>query len=152
MRPTRRPGRGWRRRRRHDSFACAYDSRQVPPEPRSMKRSLMPLALACALVACGDDTPREKPAKPAPAATAPTSGEDPQAASGNTRVTVYSGDYQTLAAGHGGSETGYALVSRDLHFELKAGRNSVAVKDLPQAIDVAATSLRPATSGVTVGA
>ena len=117
-----------------------------------MKRSLMPLALACALVACGDDTPREKPAKPAPAATAPTSGEDPQAASGNTRVTVYSGDYQTLAAGHGGSETGYALVSRDLHFVLKAGRNSVAVKDLPQAIDVAATSLRPATSGVTVGA
>src|SRR5690606_41833119 len=49
-------------------------------------------------------------------------------------------------------ETRSAPVSPALHFELRAGRNGVAVKDLPQAIAVAASSLRPATSGVTVGA
>lgn len=117
-----------------------------------MTRSLTPLALACALAACSDDAPRDEPAEPAPPTTATAAGDDPQDTAGSTRLTIYSGDYQALAGGYGGGETGYALVSRDLRFDLQAGANSVAVDELPQAIDVAATSLRPATPGVTVGA
>ena len=117
-----------------------------------MKRTLTLLALACALAACNDDAPQDKPADPARPATAADAGEDARDAPGSTRLTIYSGDYQALAAGYGGGETGYALVSRDLRFELQAGANNVAIADLPQAIDVAATSLRPTTPGVTVGA
>ncbi len=117
-----------------------------------MKRPLTLLALACALAACNDDAPQDKPASPAPPATAADAGEDAQDAPGSTRLTIYSGDYQALAEGYGGGETGYALVSRDLRFELQAGANNVAIAELPQAIDVAATSLRPTTPGVTVGA
>ena len=117
-----------------------------------MTRTLMVLALACALAACNGDPSQDKPATPAPAATAPGAGDDAQDAPGSTRVTIYSGDYQALSQGYGGSETGYALVSRDLRFELQAGANNVAVDELPQGIDVAATSLRATTPGVTVGA
>ena len=117
-----------------------------------MMRSLTLLALACALTACSDDAPRDKAATPAPPATAADPGNDPQETAGSTRLTIYSGDYQALAGGYGGGETGYALVARDLRFDLRAGLNSVAIDDLPQAIDVAATSLRAATPGVTVGA
>ena len=117
-----------------------------------MTRIFMVPALACALAACNGDPSQDKPATPAPAATAPGAGDDAQDAPGSTRVTIYSGDYQALSQGYGGSETGYALVSRDLRFELQAGANNVAVDELPQGIDVAATSLRATTPGVTVGA
>ena len=122
-----------------------------------MKRSLTPLALACALTACTvagctDDAPRDKPARPAPPATPAEAGGEQQSPAGNSRLSIYSGAYDALAAGHGGGETGYALVQRDLHFQLNAGANSVAIGELPHGIDVAATSLRPLTPGVTVGA
>lgn len=117
-----------------------------------MKRTLTLLALACTLAACNDDAPRDKPAIPAPPAAGPEAGEDARDAPGSTRLTIYSGDYQALSQGYGGGETGYALVSRDLRFQLQAGANNVAIGDLPQAIDVAATSLQPTTPGVTVGA
>lgn len=122
-----------------------------------MKRSLKPLALACAFTACtaagcADDAPRDKPVRPAPPAAATDAGSEQRESGGTSRLSIYSGAYDALAGGHGGGETGYALVQRDLHFELNAGANSVAIADLPHGIDVAATSLRPITPGVTVGA
>lgn len=122
-----------------------------------MKRSLKPLALACAFTACtaagcAEDAPRDKPVRPAPPATATETGSEQQPPGGTSRLSIYSGAYDALAGGHGGGETGYALVQRDLHFELNAGPNSVAIAELPHGIDVAATSLRPITPGVTVGA
>lgn len=115
------------------------------------------LALACAVTAlllgaCTADDGDAPAARPAPPATAAEGGDEQQAPAGNTRVTIYSGDYDVLAAGQGGGQAGHALVQRDLRFELKAGANRVAIGEFPLGIDVAATSLRPATPGVTVGA
>ena len=79
-----------------------------------MKRTLPLLALACALAACtNDDTPSDKPATPAPPAAA-DSDDGQQASPGDTQLTIYSGGFDALAAGHAGGETGYTLVRRGL--------------------------------------
>ena len=117
-----------------------------------MKRTLPLLALACALAACtNDDTPSDKPATPAPPAAA-DSDDGQQASPGDTQLTIYSGGFDALAAGHAGGETGYTLVRRGLRFELQAGANHVTIGERPRGIDVAAASLRSTTPGVAVGA
>lgn len=117
-----------------------------------MKQTLPLLALACALAACtNDDAQGDKPATPAPPATAGEADGEQPAATSDTRLTIYSGGFDALAAGHAGGETGYTLVRRDLRFELQAGGNSVAIGALPRGIDVAAASLRSSTPGVAVG-
>lgn len=119
---------------------------------RTLTLALASAITACTVAACTEDAPKDTPARPAaPTAAADPGGEQAEAQA-NTRLSIYSGAYDALAGGHGGGETGYALVQRDLRFELNAGANSVAVGELPQGIDVAATSLRPTTQGVTVGA
>lgn len=110
-----------------------------------MNRSLPPLALACMLAACSPTPPETAPAKPAKPATS----SDNAAPAGDTRLTVYSGDYAALAGGHGGT-AGYALVRSELHYELRAGGNSITIGHLPRAIDVAAVSLQTTSPGASV--
>ncbi len=123
-----------------------------------MKQSLMqhPLtfaALACALAACtpskapdnaaGSPTTTDKPtAAPAPAASDSTS----------TRLTVYSGDYESLSAAMApqAGMPGYALVERPLRFELKSGSNDIRETALPISIDAGAATLRTQAPGVTI--
>ena len=121
-----------------------------------MKQTTTPLALACAvsallLGACTADDGDAPAARPAAPATATETGDEQQAPAGNTRLTIYSGNYDVLASGQGGGQAGHALVQRDLRFELQAGANRVAIGEFPVGIDVAATSLRPTTPGVSVG-
>lgn len=118
-----------------------------------MKRSL-PLALVCALAACAAEPPQSPPAKPAEARATPAdNGSGATQPAGSTRMTVYSGDYDALARGDGfGGGAGYALVQRELRYELQAGDNTITIGHLPRAIDVAAVTLQPATPGTSIGA
>ena len=111
------------------------------------------LALALALGACKPTNvtlPANSPATP-PAAIAQTGNGD-AAGQGDTRLTVYSGDYDALAerAAPGANMPGYALVERPLHYTLKAGSNAISAASVPPAMDVEAATLQPQTPGVTV--
>ncbi|MGO4782146.1 hypothetical protein AB4084_42320, partial [Lysobacter sp. 2RAB21] len=70
--------------------------------------------------------------KAAPTASADADGGDARSG-GATRLTVYSGDYESLANVRSASAgmPGYALVERPLRFELKRGGNSLSDKPLP---------------------
>lgn len=118
----------------------------------------LPLALlACAIAACSPSRAPDN-ATPAVAAAKPvaaTRNDKAGAADTNaaTRLTVYSGDYDALAAR---GETaavdmpGYALVDSTLEYGLKAGANTITLGHLPRALDIAAVSLRPADAGVAI--
>ena len=118
----------------------------------------LPLALlACAIAACSPSRAPDN-ATPAVAAAKPvaaTRNDKAGAADANaaTRLTVYSGDYDALAAR---GETaavdmpGYALVDSTLEYGLKAGANTITLGHLPRALDIAAVSLRPADAGVAI--
>ncbi|MFC7300470.1 DUF4139 domain-containing protein [Cognatiluteimonas weifangensis] len=124
--------------------------------PSPLTTRPLPLALlACALAACSPSpapdaaAPAAAPARPAPAAGNQADSTDANA----TRLTVYSGDYETLAARGGAPAAdmpGYALVDSTLHYGLKAGANTITLGHLPRALDIAAVSLRAADAGVAI--
>lgn len=111
------------------------------------------LAFACALAAC---TPTEvKPPAKSPVAAVtpePPSGTDAATRRGETRLTIYSGDYEALAGQSepSASMPGYALVERPLHYQLKSGSNAISANSVPPAMDVEAAVLQPQDSNITV--
>ncbi|MFP5374892.1 MAG: DUF4139 domain-containing protein [Gammaproteobacteria bacterium] len=115
-----------------------------------MNRSLPPLALLALLAACSrgsDEAPPARPAEPAPAENAQRGASRPAA---ETHLTVYSGGYEQVVAGH--RDLGYALVRSESRYALQAGANAITIGRLPRGIDVAAVGFRPLEQGVTVGA
>lgn len=120
-----------------------------------MHRSLWLLALACTLAACSQERTPD-PTQPVPAAKPPTTAEPPApgetAGRGITQLTVYSGDYESLAGIDRASARmpGYALVARPLHYTLKPGANAISAGGIPPAMDVEAALLQPQTPGVAV--
>ncbi|MBB5209414.1 DUF4139 domain-containing protein [Chiayiivirga flava] len=76
------------------------------------------------------------------------------AAQADTRgatITLYSGDYETLAAGHGGVPApGFALVRDTFDASLQRGNNEITRSGFPASIDSAAVQLLPQGSGVAV--
>ncbi|HVR80629.1 MAG TPA: DUF4139 domain-containing protein [Luteimonas sp.] len=120
-----------------------------------MKLPLSLLALACCLGACSQTrSPATSPAATAGPAAPAAGGSNDKAAAASTRLTVYSGDYDALAATNnfapGNDTPGYALVDSQLHYALKAGSNVITLAHLPRAIDVAAVALRPIGAGITI--
>ena len=117
-----------------------------------MQRPLTFAALACALAACtpskAPDSTVAAPATDKPTAAPATAAPD----NSSTRLTVYSGDYESLSAAMvpQAGMPGYALVERPLHFELKSGRNDVRETALPLSIDASAATLRTQSPGVTI--
>ena len=116
-----------------------------------MHRPLSLLALACTLAACSERAPdtaqplsTSKPADPA--------AKSETAERGITRLTVYSGDYEALADSEvvGAGMPGHALVTRPLHYALKAGTNPISATSVPPAMDVEAALLRPQSPGVRI--
>ena len=95
-----------------------------------MKPRLSLLALAAMLAGCphASTPPAAEVASPqAGGDSAPTAPADaPQPA--NTRLTVYSGDYEQLAASgdFDGDAPGFVLVDRTLRYALKAGANRIS--------------------------
>lgn len=118
-----------------------------------MRRSLPFLAVVAALAACSGN-PAPDAATPPPAAkpTAAPASAGAQPAGGATKLTIYSGDYESLSADTvaGVGMPGYALVERALHYSLQAGMNSVSANGMPAAMDVEAAQLLPRTDGVTL--
>jgi hypothetical protein len=113
-------------------------------------KQLSLLALAVALSACS--SPSGDPAgKSAPTASADADGGDARSG-GATRLTVYSGDYESLANVRSASAgmPGYALIERPLRFDLKRGGNSLSDKPLPPSMDIEAAVLQPRSPGVSV--
>ncbi|MFP7721180.1 DUF4139 domain-containing protein [Lysobacter sp. A3-1-A15] len=122
-----------------------------------MHRPLTLLAAALALAACtpdgqrGDDTAVVQPAV-TPTTDPADAGSAPAGAIPETRLTIYSGDYEALgqSATPGIGMPGYALVERPLSYALKRGTNSVSAASVPPAMDVEAAVLRPAGDGTSV--
>lgn len=118
-----------------------------------MRRSLPFLAIAAALAACsGNPTPDASTPPPAAKPAPPPASTEADPESGATRLTIYSGDYQSLSGDTVAQAgmPGYALVERPLHYSLKAGVNTVAAHGLPRAMDVEAAQLQPSSGGVTL--
>lgn len=70
---------------------------------------------------------------------------------GGARITLYSGDYDTLTAGQSyGQLPGFALVREQFSADLQRGDNAVSRTDLPASIDSAAVRLQPTRDGVRV--
>lgn len=119
-----------------------------------MKPRLSLLALAAMLAGCphASTPPAAEVASPqAGGDSAPTAPADaPQPA--NTRLTVYSGDYEQLAASgdFDGDAPGFVLVDRTLRYALKAGANRISATGVPRAMDVEATTLKPVGAGLAV--
>lgn len=66
-------------------------------------------------------------------------------------ITLYSGDYETLSAGHFGQPApGYALVRETFSAQLQRGANEVTRTGFPASIDSAAVQLLPRGDGVSV--
>lgn len=66
-------------------------------------------------------------------------------------ITLYSGDYETLAAGNAGFPApGFALVRETFAADLQRGSNAVTRTGFPASIDSAAVQLLPQGSGVDV--
>lgn len=122
-----------------------------------MKRLLPPLAIACSLAACS--SPQSPPAdgasqaaRAAPVPARKAGDSDSKTTPAPTRLTVYSGDYDQLSGwrGDGSNVPGYALVSSQLRYALKAGDNVITRSGLPRAIDIAAVALKPGDATVSV--
>ncbi len=115
--------------------------------------SLLVLAIAVALVACKPTevaAPEKRPAAPSTASVRTAAGTT--ARREDTHVTIYSGDYEALAAqsAPAAGMPGYALVERRLRYPLKAGSNSIADNKVPASMDVEAAMLQPQGAGVAV--
>ena len=122
-----------------------------------MHRPFTLLAAALALAACTPDGRQDDSAavvqpavKPAPAQS--DTQDRPTGATAETRLTIYSGDYDALsgAGAPASGMPGYALVERPLHYTLKRGPNAISAVSVPPAMDVEAAVLRPSGDGVSV--
>lgn len=115
-----------------------------------MHRMLSLIALACCTVACSRPQPSASvdDAKE-PASAASTQGGS-KTASAATQLTIYSADYEQLAAGSDfeGPAPGFVLVDRALRYALKAGTNRISATGVPRAMDAEAATLRPLGEGV----
>lgn len=120
-----------------------------------MHRPLSLLAVACVLAACTQSpSPDEVAVQPAakPVDVEPADGTDPVSARVQTRLTVYSGDYEALAGieNSGPGLPGYALVERPLRYSLETGSNAISAGNLPPSMDIEAVMLRPQAAGVAI--
>lgn len=117
-----------------------------------MHRPLSLLALACTLVACSQERTPDTAQPLSATKPAASAAKSETADRGVTRLTVYSGDYESLAGVEGASAgmPGYALVARPLHYTLKAGPNSISATSVPPAMDIEAALLRAQTPGVNI--
>ena len=106
------------------------------------------LAIAC-IAGCSGERPAPSPSGSKPAPAVAQSGADRERAPG-THLTIYSGDYERLAAGGDfrGAAPGFVLVDRSLEYALKAGGNRVSATGLPRTMDADAATLRPLDAGV----
>lgn len=119
-----------------------------------MNPRLSLLALAASLAGCTQSTspPAADTATPQatdkPASVAPVDAAQASA----TRLTIYSGDYEQLAAGndYSGDAPGFVLVDRSLRYALKPGSNRISATDVPRAMDVEAATLKPQGKGLSV--
>lgn len=119
---------------------------------QALSLALSAAVLASCIAGCSRPSSKEdgKAARPAPAAPAPA-GNDARAAPA-TRLTIYSGDYETLAAqgtSHGAA-AGFVLVERELGYALKDGVNRISAQGLPRWMDAEAATLRPLGRGVEI--
>ena len=119
-----------------------------------MNPRLSLLALAASLAGCTQST-----SPPAADATTPQATDTPASAApadvpqaAATRLTIYSGDYQQLAAGNdfSGDAPGFVLVDRSLRYALKPGVNRISATGVPRAMDVEAATLKPLGTGLSV--
>ncbi len=68
----------------------------------------------------------------------------PGFAADNTRLTIYSGDFDAVARSGGyPANAGHALVDASLAWDLKSGDNTVRYSQLPQALDASSVRLEP---------
>ncbi|WP_242162729.1 DUF4139 domain-containing protein [Lysobacter sp. M15] len=117
-----------------------------------MHRALPLLALACSMAGCTREqaspsaAPQSDRADPLPVAAS----RSPQAAQPGTHLTIYSGDYEQLAAGADfqGPAPGFVLVERALKYTLKSGVNRISATGVPRAMDAEAVTLRPLGAGI----
>ena len=120
---------------------------------RALSLALSASVLASCIAGCSRPSSNDDPgkaAKPKPAAPAPA-GDDARAAP-TTRLTIYSGDYETLArqgTSHGAA-AGFVLVERELGYALKEGDNRISAQGLPRWMDAEAATLRPLGQGVEI--
>lgn len=124
----------------------------MPP----MTRTLPLLMLAFTVAACTRDKSPE-PAMPAPAkpakAQAGEQADDTAQAAASNMLTIYSGDYDSLALqppAPAPGMPGFALVEARLRYSLQAGANAITLDRLPHALDVASVTLRSETAGATL--
>src|SRR5688500_16632639 len=65
-------------------------------------------------------------------------------------LTIYSGDFDAVSQSEGQpGGPGFALVERQIGFDLKSGENAVSLAGLPRALDSSSVVLKPP-SGVSV--
>lgn len=118
-----------------------------------MRRTLPFLAVAVALAACsGKPASDPEAAPPAAKPTPPPASTDANPESGTTRLTIYSGDYESLSGDTlaRAGMPGFALVERPLHYSLQSGVNSVSANGMPRSMDVEAAQLQPRSEGITL--
>ena len=122
-----------------------------------MHRPITLLAAALAMAACSPEGRQDDNAtvvqptvKPSPAES--DTQDRPADAAPETRLTIYSGDYDALgnAGAPASGMPGYALVERPLSYSLKRGSNAISAVSVPPAMDVEAAVLRPAGEGTSV--
>lgn len=120
---------------------------------RALSLALSTSMLAACIAGCSRPSSNEdatKAAGPAPRASAPAGNEG--RATPATRLTIYSGDYETLATQGttDGANAGFVLVERELGYALKDGINRISAQGLPRWMDAEAATLRPLGPGVEV--
>lgn len=117
-----------------------------------MHRALSLLALACCAAGCTSEQASPSAAQqsdradPLPAAAS----KSPKTTPPGTHLTIYSGDYEQLAAGADfqGPAPGFVLVDRTLQYALKSGINRISTTGVPRAMDAEAATLRPLGAGI----
>ena len=121
--------------------------------PQALSLALSAAVLSCCIAGCSRPSSKDdagKAARPAPAAPAPAGKEQRTAPA--TRLTIYSGGYERLAAqgtSHGAA-AGFVLVERELGYTLKNGVNRISAQGLPRWMDAEAATLRPLGQGVEI--
>ena len=117
-----------------------------------MHRALSLLALACCAAGCAREqsSPSAVPQSDRAAAPPVAATKGQQAERPGTRLTIYSGDYEQLAAGADfqGPAPGFVLVDRTLEYALKSGVNRISATGVPRAMDAEAVTLRPLGEGI----
>ncbi len=124
---------------------------------RLLLLALAPLAIGGLVTGCNQSrspgpASRTQATKASPAPGLDDAADAPHAAATATRLTVYSGDYDALAAWRGDDDgvPGLALVHSQVRHALKAGDNLVTRTGWPRALDVAAVALRAQDPAITV--